>query len=295
MFREQDAAKSRLIQYVADGEQDQAARVIREHPEYLLFKGNVTDKSGRTFTNISAFQYALWAMDVRYMCGMMIDCLPRTSEGEAIKDQLLPQYNALERDGVNYSLRGENHNEKHYDMGPLINALETYCSENWTIGGDEQKDYWHKTIGKLQYDVPVHVAQHYCVPNKTLEDQSPFKEENFERTLIVSSKTGPCNWYHDRLGVDIAISRGGVKVDAGAVNEPPDTSGIYGRSRNGRANLFTGSSYPMGPAIDKTALRNLNETRKQDLAKLKTKLTSTLQELDAAEEAAQNRSSCVIL
>lgn len=272
--------KLRLLLQVARGEQDEVEKTLRVHPEYLLFKGEVTDLSGRTFTNITAFQYALWAMDVRYMCKMMIACLPRTSEGEAIKDQLLPQYNALERDGVTYTQRGESHTEKHYNILPLITVLEDYCSKR-------SKLFWIETVGKLQFDVPAHIAQHYCVLGKTLDAQRNFSDDSFKRTLTVSTQNGPCNWYDERLGTVFAITRGIVASGAGAVIEAPSCQGIYSR-RNGKPNFWAGEPYDLGPALDWKALSSLGNVRLADLLNIKLILQKPLQQID--EDAAKEES-----
>ncbi len=56
------------ILQVAQGEQSYVQRILQLRPEYLLHLGNVTDHSGRCFSNITSFMYAIWALDVRYMC-----------------------------------------------------------------------------------------------------------------------------------------------------------------------------------------------------------------------------------
>ncbi len=53
----------RLLHHVAMGEQDKSEKIVKSNPELLLLSGNVTDGSNRLFMHISAFQYAIWALD----------------------------------------------------------------------------------------------------------------------------------------------------------------------------------------------------------------------------------------
>jgi len=53
----------KFLKLVVEGEQDQAEAMLEENPVLALFPGNVTDLSGRSFNNITGFQYAVWALD----------------------------------------------------------------------------------------------------------------------------------------------------------------------------------------------------------------------------------------
>ncbi|MCL9683982.1 hypothetical protein MJ258_10645 [Legionella sp. EUR-108] len=77
------------------GAQDEIEVILKEHPEDLLVKAPLRDISGRVF-DCSLFQHALWTLDVRYMANMMLDCLPDTAKGEAIRGELVNQYKEWE-------------------------------------------------------------------------------------------------------------------------------------------------------------------------------------------------------
>jgi hypothetical protein len=47
-----------LLQYVANGAQDQAEFILQRYPSCMMIRGNVTDPSGRKFINITAFELA---------------------------------------------------------------------------------------------------------------------------------------------------------------------------------------------------------------------------------------------
>ena len=98
-------------------------------------RGNVEDYSGRKFTNISAFQYALWAMDWN-MWQSMLDALPQAvndgypyHEAEEIRKTLIAQYKEVQEKGLSYLLNGVLHEpEHHFDFQPIFDALNTYYS-----------------------------------------------------------------------------------------------------------------------------------------------------------------------
>ncbi|MBA2653116.1 MAG: hypothetical protein H0U73_12765 [Tatlockia sp.] len=281
------------ILQVAQGEQSKVQAILRLRSDYLLHSGNVTDPSGRCFSNITSFMYAIWALDVRYMGKMIINCLPRNEKGEEIKAKLLEQYEEVEKNGLSYTLKGKIYIEKHYDFS-IIPSLERYVKS----GGDNDK-LWYE-VGKDQYNVPAHVAQHYCESNTSFK-YSDFKEEVFTRklggigTIGVNTDCDTLDWYDKRLGVEYAITRGLSNKGPGAYEDGPSISGIYGRSGNGKASLWTGSSYDTGPAIDLDAMIRLQKARIADLAELKLVLQSPLPPLGVDYPRAKESSSCITM
>ncbi|SCY60319.1 hypothetical protein SAMN02746069_02997, partial [Legionella israelensis DSM 19235] len=53
----------KFVHLVARGEENAAKAMLKTDIDLLLKKERITDYSGRTFDKVSAFQYALWAMD----------------------------------------------------------------------------------------------------------------------------------------------------------------------------------------------------------------------------------------
>jgi hypothetical protein len=47
----------------------------------------------------------------------------------------------------------------------LINALEEYKNNFYIWSEHKRQEYWCTIIGDIQRDIPVHVAQEYCVPS----------------------------------------------------------------------------------------------------------------------------------
>jgi hypothetical protein len=169
-------------------QQDKAERPLKTSPELMLEKTTFTDCSGRTFSNISAFEYALWALDTRYMVDMMLNCLPQDKTWIEIAAKLLDQYNHFDAHGVTYTMKDPTTqkditiNEKHFDFSVLINILAIYITDYSSKGTDwiEQKEYWCTVVGRAQCYLPAYLMQHYCEPYTKF---SPPDAKQFIRSL----------------------------------------------------------------------------------------------------------------
>jgi len=190
-----------LLLHVARGEQDQAEAMARANPNLLLGKGNVTDYSERMFTNITAFQYALWAWDW-HMWTMLMRYLPQPFA----RDQL----SELETQGTAYG--------QHYDFNDLLIPYKTYIEFHSGYGWDHRNKHWNTVIGKAQTRVPAHVAQEYCRGDRTFYPTPSFKEDKFPRTLALYANEDV--WYplgkmsYGVLGQDLGILKYNFSVRA---------------------------------------------------------------------------------
>lgn len=104
----------------------EAVRAMLAKDKSLFYrKSKVTDCSGRTFENISGFEYALWALD-KHMWTTILDCLPEGQEGHKILQLLKGQYDNLDKNGITYSLNGQPINENHFNFEQtIIKELQT--------------------------------------------------------------------------------------------------------------------------------------------------------------------------
>ena len=116
------------------GAQDEMKAILKEHPENLLVAASLRDISGAVFESITVFQHAIWAMDIRYMAQMMLDCIPQNEQGEKIRVELMRQYQDLKTKGVSYTLRGVKYEEqRHFDLQDLINKKRTYVNNTYKL------------------------------------------------------------------------------------------------------------------------------------------------------------------
>ena len=258
--------QSRLFLHcVAKGQQDEAQRQIEANPALLLTTGRFTDYSGRTF-NCSAYEYAYWAKDT-HMCRML-----ERDMDENTKAAMLQKVIAIDSVGLTYEQHGQVKNSTHFDMTPLITALQNYVNgyDAWAaaMNYDARRAAW-MIVGLAQRDLPVHVINEYCQEDRSFGPLPAFNEDQLPRNLlyynfitdsyaplfplVVSGSSG--------LGVDFSLLRG-ASVDIGAFGP--------------------GVGPPMGTTalLDLAAASRLDEVRTADLTLSRTNLGLIEPELD---------------
>ncbi|STX45163.1 SidC homolog [Legionella gratiana] len=198
----QEARK--FLHHVVCGNHEAVAEMLEKNPSLMHIRGQVTDLSGRKFTNISGFEYCLWALD-KHMWTKMLDCLPKTEEGEKIKAVLRTQYQRIKETGVTYEHHGviTQTPEKHFDFeGTIIKELQEYVDKN----DDNQ---WRTGVGSAQKLLPVHVVYEYCsdMPFYPVPDfkKQPKSSKEFYNWLKNNGEKE--SWFCEgsKLGVDLAI------------------------------------------------------------------------------------------
>lgn len=255
---------SQFLECIAYGRQDKAERLLTELFQgqeikiqaALRGKGQFTDYSGRSF-NCSAYEYAYWAKD-RHMCRMLEQHMDAVTKAE-----MLRRCEAIEAEGLSYTQSGQVIvGSKHFDLTPLKIALQDY---EQGLDAWEQAENWDAIkealmfVGQAQRDVPAHVAQEYCRPDRSFDPLPQFDEEFLPRVLTYpNSSEGSCihaqamrstSWFpldvldSAELGFDFAFIRG---------NEAAVL-----RARNG-TNMA---------ALDFAAVSRLDEVRTADLAR----------------------------
>ena len=139
---------------------------------------------------------------------------------ENTKAAMLEKVITIDSVGLTYEQHGQAEHSKHFDMTPLITALQNYVNGYgaWDAANnyDAMKAAW-MLVGKAQRDLPVHVINEYCRPDRSFDplSESTFNEDNLPRILtyynfntgstvplfplVVSGSSG--------LGVDFALLR----------------------------------------------------------------------------------------
>lgn len=193
-----------LLKAVTESSLDKVRLILEKYPELLLRYGRITDPSGRIFKRITGFQYALWALDFKDMCRIVLNSIPKDETGQALRNGLLNQLRELQEHGVSYERAGVKHNDKHFNLSPLKIALNIYISSypNWSF--DEMRAYWCKTIGGEQKDFPISIRHFYCGHREFILGQLIMK-----RSLTLYDYTGKSeikwNTDVDGLGIRFAI------------------------------------------------------------------------------------------
>ena len=209
---------AKFLKCVAYGQQDKAEKLLSQvfqgQPNKiqaaLLHQGTLTTYAGETF-NCSAYEYAYWAKDT-HMCRM----LERYMDN-ATKAQMLTRIDAIEANGLTCQQNDQEYHSSHFDFTPLKEAYQRYlegydawyAARNWSALDAAWLD-----VGKAQRNVPAHVAQEYCRPDRSFDPRPEFNEATLPRGLTFY------NWTTDRgdswfpltasnsgLGFDFALIR----------------------------------------------------------------------------------------
>lgn len=180
-----DAAK--LLYHVARGEQVKAQTMLIANLDLLFQYAKVTDRSGRTFNRITAFQYAVWAKDTN-MWLMILSCLP-TEPTQRLKylTALLEQYDNMPME-----------HGKHYDFLPLLTAYQNFIQFANENTADKVTYLWQHQlnllwleIGKMQRTLPTHIINEYCHPNRSfwINSRAPYFDdmEGLPRSITLSN------------------------------------------------------------------------------------------------------------
>ncbi|MCD6038936.1 MAG: hypothetical protein K0S27_336, partial [Gammaproteobacteria bacterium] len=188
-----------FLRLVAEGEQDKAENLLKANPGLWVAAGSVTDLSKRTFKNITALQYALWALDWN-MWMMLLKYIPR--------EEAQLQAMALEKGGTEHG--------KCFDFSQLLGAYESYkqnhdawCNaEAW----DKMEAHWCQQVGGAQLLLPAHVVNEYCRPDRAFYPLPNFNEEGLPRSRGLYNKAEN-EWYTKeynggQLGCKWACARG---------------------------------------------------------------------------------------
>ena len=205
---------AKLLMLVVHGEQEPAVHMLAGKAALLLERADVTDYSGRTFKHITAYEYAYWAKDT-HMCRML-----EAHMDEKTKAAMLEKVTEIDTVGLTYEQGGRVvKHSKHFDMTPLKTALQDYVTgyDAWDAANnyDAMRAAW-MVVGLAQRDLPVHVINEYCRPDRSFHPLPAFNEDQLPRILTyynLSARGGlplfPLVVDSPRavLGVDLAISR----------------------------------------------------------------------------------------
>jgi ankyrin repeat protein len=230
-----ELALNRLLQFVAGGRQEQAEQLIKKNNGLLLVAGTLTDSSGRRFTSITAFQYALWALDW-HMWKMIRKYLPPEAQAE--------QFAKLELDGTEHG--------QHFDLQPLIKVLQIYVKNAEKVWKYNQRavDYWCNVVSSLQKLLPESVINEYCRQDRSFYPCPSFTEASLPRTRQFFDQG---HWH----SVELKGVVRGVRLD---------------QPSSPRMKLLFALGSPTAVTIDIKALQSLSKTRTQQLERLRSQL-----------------------
>ena len=134
-------------------------------------------------------------------------------------------------------------NKLAFDFKSLITALDTYVTNYDRWNYHEQDAAW-LDVGKAQRDVPVHIANEYCRPDRSFDPCPEFNEPALPRVLTFAK------WTNSNVASWFPLSSSGLGFDFGL----SPRAWFYGQ----HASVWYGR-------IDSTAVSHLDEVRTADL------------------------------
>jgi hypothetical protein len=199
-----------FLHAVTCGEHKAVKEMLKKDTSLIFKRGSVTDCSGRSFDNISAFEYALWCLD-KHMWTTMIGCIPHNEKRQFVFAKLLAQYNSVSRYGVTYKFNGAAITEQHFDFeNTIFNTLQILLILLKTPGPKDWSalaKHWRENVGGAQKMLPMHVVDEYC-SNKSFADIPEFtdKPESSKQFYNWTTKSDEYWFKSDsKLGIDFAI------------------------------------------------------------------------------------------
>lgn len=210
---------TQIFKHIGYGEQDLAETMLVDNPKLTLLHGDLTDCSQRTWQNITAYQYALLALDYH-----MWNMLHKYMDTKEIRAQLeeLNSNATLNEEG--WAIKAT-WTTKWPSIGwiSLIKALDKYIEKY-------DGNIWYQQVGGAQLMLPAHVINEYSHPSRPFY---PCPTWGDGETLL--PRTGVSDWQEAdngiyNLGKDFAWCRanwgaregwGGdyARYDRAAINE----------------------------------------------------------------------------
>lgn len=136
---------------------------------------NFQDPSGRQFTSLTGFQYAVWALD--WQMWEMIKSYLSFDEAQSQLQELVTR---TQRDkSWQYG--------SHFDLNPLITALRTYRDNYVKWNEQECNKYWINHVGGAQRQLPVHFVQEYACAERTFVPVPDFTQRHNRDTIAFAA------------------------------------------------------------------------------------------------------------
>jgi len=185
----------KFLRWVAEGEQDKAEAILKSNHKLTLMSGDVMDLSKRTFTDITGFQYAVWALDW-HMWTMIRKYLSDDDAREQAQGFKTGAW--VQQHGV------------HANLNILIQAYQTTIDLQKASKYTESNTAWVQQVREAQFLLPAHVVNEYCHPTRAF-----YPLPNFKNAVVLprSRITDEGEWFRalcfgDKLGNKFAVYRG---------------------------------------------------------------------------------------
>ena len=207
MAPQMDRELIKFLRHVGFGAQKEAETMLCVKPLLATLKGNLTDCSDRTFTSITAFQYAVWALDF-HMWRMIKQHMEYNNQHQLLRAQMeeLNDIGTLHEQQGWLIKPGKSINWPLISWTPLIKALKKYVKNYDASDSTQCGNHWRQQVGGAQLTLPAHVINEYSHPSR------PFYPcPQWGDTEVSLPRTGVNDWRNNgeyKLGKDFAWCRG---------------------------------------------------------------------------------------
>jgi hypothetical protein len=167
-----------FLTLVTEGEQQQAEYMLLKYSWLANYKGDVIDLSKRSFTNITGFQYAVWALDW-HMWSMMLKHIH--------KDYICKQLRGMETGSfVEHGSFASWQN--------LIDAMDKNIELFNALEWEEADVHWCHVVHDAQLLLPTHVVNEYCNPTSYFKMRPNLKNDSSTLPRLREIKYG-MDWF----------------------------------------------------------------------------------------------------
>jgi len=156
-----------LLTSVVTGNENMVVKVLTRFPDLVVEKGEVSDKSRRTFLGVSAAELVKWGDDWG-MANAMLNILLKLRNKEHAKKIINAWYQqdaAYDLNGgLNYMVSGSEKpiRSLKFNLTPLLNELQAYIDGFGMMTLEQRAICWRTKVGAAQFLLPAVFLQHYC-------------------------------------------------------------------------------------------------------------------------------------
>lgn len=176
-----------LLDLVGWGKQDIAELILKANQDLANRKGNLTDCSGRTWKNITAYQYAILALDY-HMWNMIKKYLKQEDAFKQIEEIT---EKAILNENEGWIINSNNFDWPAISWFPLINALQIYVANFNKWSYEQLVEHWLQLVGGAQLILPSHIINEYSHPTRSFFPCPKWEDHSNEVAL---PRTGVLYW-----------------------------------------------------------------------------------------------------
>lgn len=174
-----------FLESVVKCDMDTVDLLLQRNSSLLVHKGDVIDYSGREWKNISAVQYASWALDTELFEKMM-GYISDDEDGDFLREQIRTQVKEADSNGLCFLKQGQKFVESQYNFTKLTDLYRKYLKQF-------ERKFFHLQmvselqllLGQEQRNVPVHVAHRFCNPDEPFKPTPQFDTPLRVRSLAI--------------------------------------------------------------------------------------------------------------